>query len=249
MNNFTIQKKGMSKDVPSKIVLYGVPKIGKSRFASQFEDVFFIDVEGGLNYLDKEVDATPTLQNFDDAIAWLQHILNCKDEEFPYKYIAIDSLDWVEALAQEKLIKKHGASSITDNNVKAFAYYKGVMEAASDAIKVIDYLDAIYKKKGIKAILIAHSEIKNMDLPNKDPYSKYILKTSKYLGQKANEWADLILFADYDFYVDKEGKASEPKPVLLAGGSPSFDGGGRMQLPNKIPLNYQSFINELTKEK
>jgi len=248
MTEFKIEQKGQSKEMPAKVVLYGVPKIGKTTFASQADDVFFIDIEGGLDYLDNKVSSTPKLKSFNEVLDWFKHVYDAEEKDFPFKTIAIDSMDWLEKLAQSKLCKEYSASSIQDPACKAFGYGKGLFMAAEEAQKVLAWVDAIYNKKGIKCILIAHSEVKAMDLPNKDPYSKFVVKLSKQLGAKVNEWADLILFADYDFFVDKDGKTSEPKPVLLAGGSPSFEGGGRMKLANKIPLDYQALVKNIKGE-
>lgn len=236
---------GESKTMPAKIVIYGVPKIGKSRFAAQADDVFFINIEGGLDYLGTKVRSTPKLTTYDEVMAWLKHIY--ESDTFTAGTIAIDSLDWLEGLAQNRLVKQENAKSIVDPAIKAFAYYKGVEMAASDAALIFKWLDVIYTKKGIKAILIAHSHIKNIDLPTQEPYSRHELKLSKWLGSKANEWADLVLFADYSFHVTKEGKTTEPKPVLYAGGSAAFLGGGRMALKKELPLDYKLLMKEIVK--
>jgi hypothetical protein len=238
---------GQSIDMPAKIVVYGVPKIGKSRFAAQAEDVFFLDIEGGLSYLERKVRATPKLTEFDAVIGWLKHIYD--NDNFKAGTIALDSLDWLEKLAQEKLVKAEGAKSIVDPRVTAFAYHKGVEMAADDTMKALRWLDAIYKKKGIKAILIAHSEVKSVDLPNQDAYSRYQLKLSKYLSAKTLEWCDLALFADYSFHVTKDGKTSDPKPMFRAGGSAAFMGGGRMLLDKELPLDYKQLNLHITQPK
>lgn len=243
---FTEVVAGQSKEMPAKMAIYAEPKIGKTTFASQIDDAFFINIEGGLDYLERKVRSTPKLTSFDDVIGWLRHIY--ENDDFTAGRIVLDSLDWVETLAQKKLIKEHGAKSIVDSNVKAFAYNKGVMEAADLACKAIDWLDAIYLKKGIPALLIAHSEVKTIDLPKKEPYSRHQLKLSKNLGAKANEWADLILFAAFKFHVADKGKiVSSPQRVLLAGDDVSFVGGGRMKLPKELPLDYNELKKEITK--
>lgn len=236
---------GQSNEMPAKIVIYGTPKTGKTRFAAQAEDVFFLNIEDGLDYLPSKVRATPKLNTYDEVVAWLRHIY--EDEKFTCGSIALDSADWLETLAQNRLIKLHNAKSITDPSVKEFAYFKGVMQAADDAIAVVKWLDAIYKKKGIKSIVIAHSQIKEIDLPTKDPYQRHELKTSKYFGAKLAEWADLVLFADYSFHVSSEGKTSEPKPVLYAGGSAAFVGGGRMVLDKELPIDYNALKKHIEK--
>lgn len=244
MTEFTEIKNGKATGIPARMAIYGVPKIGKSSFAAQAADVFFINIEGGIDYLKEEVRSTPRLKTYDEVIGWLKHIYNT--DAFVCGTLAIDSIDWWETLAQEKLVKQYGGTSITDPKVPAFAYYKGVIEAAGLAMDVFKWLDAIYAKKGIKAILIGHSAIKQMDLPNRDPFSKYQLKMSKYLAARLLEWADLIMFADYEFFVSQDGKPSEQKRVLRTGNDASFEGGGRMQLKNTIPLDYNELSKALT---
>lgn len=236
--------KGASKEVPPRIVIYGLPKTGKSTFASQAPDVLFLNIEDGLDYLANEVKATSHLKSFDEVIDALKFIYN--QEEAICGTIAVDSLDWLEGLAQKKLIKLHNASSITDSRVKEFAYFQGVMEAADEAMKVFSWLDAIYKKHGIRAIMIAHSQLKHVDLPNKDPFQRSEMKMSKYLSAKAMEWGDIILHADYAFHI-VDGKTSEPKRVLYTGGSASFLGGSRMPLPKELPVSYQALEKEIKK--
>jgi hypothetical protein len=246
---------GQSKEMPAKIIIYGIPKVGKTRFAAQAEDVFFINLEGGLEYLPNKVRATPKLNTYDEVMAWFKHIY--ENENFKAGIIALDSLDWLETFAREKLIKQYGAANITDDSVVECQFYKAVNEASVMASKALKWLDAIYNKKGIKAIVIAHSEIKRVDIPNTPPFERHQMKLYKELMAKANEWADLILFADRPVMVagggkngDKTSKGkvlSEPKPVLLAGGSASFLGGGRMLLSKELPLDYNAVKQHIEK--
>lgn len=242
---FTEVTAGQSKEMPAKVVVYGSPKVGKTSFAAQFPEPFFLDIEGGLSYLPNKVRSTPKLNTFDEVTGWLKHIY--EDDKFNAGTLVIDSLDWLEKLAQERLIKANNAKSITDPAVKDFAYYKGVLNAADDAMKIMQWCDAIYKKKGIRSVLIAHSQVKEVDLPTKEPYQRHEMKLSKYLAARTYEWADLVLFADYSFHVTKDGKTSEPKPTLFGGGNASFVGGGRMKLSKELPLDYKLLEKEITK--
>lgn len=237
---------GGSKEMPAKMVLYGIPKIGKSRFCAQMEDVFFIDIEGGLQYLDNKVRSTPKLKTFDEVIKWLTYILD--DEKFKCETIAIDSADWLESLAIAKIEALHGVK-ITDKKYDGYAYGNGYLLVMNECLRVITALNLIYEKKGIKAIFIAHSQLREITTPLVDPYNRYELKFfSKGFGHKLTEWADLILFADRVFHVADEGmKTSEPKPMILSGNSASYIGGGRMRLDRDLPLDYLELKKYLTK--
>lgn len=245
MTDFQEIESGQSKEMPAKTILYGVPKIGKSSFAAQYPEPFFINIEGGLDYLPTKVRSTPVLKKFEDVIGWLKHIYN--DEKFTCGTLVFDSLDWIESLAQQKISADHNNEPLSNQSYKAFAYNKGYEMAAQEAIKIFTWSDAIFKKKGIKSLFIAHSVVKNVDLPNKDPYQRHELKMQKALAAKAFEWADLVLFADYSFQISKDGKTSEPKPALFAGKSAAFLGGGRMRIDNELPLDYKQLEKQITK--
>lgn len=236
---------GQSKEMPARIVIYGRGKIGKTTFASQAPDPFLIDIENGAKYLSQRVRATPHLRDFDSVISWLKHIH--ESEAFKAGTIIVDSLDHLEEYAQTRLIKQNGAKTITDPAVRAFAYHRGVVDAANDTATVLRWLDAIYNKKGIKSIIIAHSTIKEIDLPGKDPFARYQLKLSKQLAAKVMEWCDILLHAEYDFVVSSDGKTSEPKPVLFTGGDMSYEGGGRIRLPKSIPISYKALQDAINK--
>lgn len=238
---------GESKEMPARICIYGKIKIGKSRFAAESPDPFYIDCEGGLNFLGKKVRSTGKLNDFDSVLGWLRYIHD--DEKFQCGTIVIDSLDFLEEFAQQRLVKQYNAKSINDPSISAFAYYKGYVTAATDSMVVLKWLDAIYKKKGIKCILIAHNTTKEVELPGKDPFTRYQLKLSKQFGAKVMEWCDILLHAEYDFHVTSEGKTSELKPVLFSGGAAFYEGGGRVKLPNTIPISYKALEDAILGKK
>lgn len=240
---------GESKEMPAKMVIYGIPKIGKTRFCAQIEDVFFINIEDGLDYLSKKVRATPKLKTFDEVIGWLMHIYN--DESFTCGTIAIDSADWLESLAIAKIEAEHGGVKITDKKYEPYTYGNSYSLVANECLRVVTALNKIYEKKGIKAVFIAHSQLREVTTPLVDPYNRYELKFfAKAFGHKLTEWADLVLFADKVFHVAEEGmKTSEPKPMILAGNSASYIGGGRMKLNKDLPLDYEVLKQHITQGK
>ncbi len=246
LNLFEETTAGQSTDMPAKMVIYGIPKIGKSRFCSQIEDVFFLDIEGGLAYLNKKVRATPKLKSFDEVLKWLTYIL--EDDKFKCGTICIDSGDWLEALAIAKIEATHGVK-ITDKKYDGYAYGNGYLLVMNECLRVVTALNLIYEKKGIKAVFIAHSHLREISTPLTDPYNRYELKfLAKGFGHKLTEWADLVLFADRVFHVAEEGmKTSEPKAMILSGNSASYIGGGRMNISHDLPLDYNELKKHITK--
>ena len=83
-----------------KLLLYGMAGVGKSSLAAKLEKPLFIDLEGGLNYLD--VDRTATLDSYDKFYEVLVEIGRNREQYKEYKTIVIDSVDWLVRYATEK---------------------------------------------------------------------------------------------------------------------------------------------------
>lgn len=85
-----------------KVLIYGTAGVGKSTLASKFEKPIFLDLEGGLNYMD--VARTPVLQTaeeFDRALVELA--MDAKNGKQEFKTIVIDSADWLVRKYSEQI--------------------------------------------------------------------------------------------------------------------------------------------------
>ena len=81
-----------------KVLIYGNAGVGKSTLASQFPKPIFLDLEGGLNYMD--VVRTPLIK---DADTFYKTLLELAKEKTEYQTIVIDSLDWLVRIMSEKV--------------------------------------------------------------------------------------------------------------------------------------------------
>src|SRR5690606_28342182 len=77
-----------------KLMIYGLSGVGKSTLASKLKNPIFIDMEGGLNYMD--VARTPTLTSYTSALKELGELFNAADAgKREYDTNVIDSIDWL----------------------------------------------------------------------------------------------------------------------------------------------------------
>ena len=76
--------------------------IGKSTFATQSPDPIVIQTEDGLAQID--VPKFPLAESFDAVTGYLNDLL---DEPHDYQTVVIDSVDWLEKLAVQKVLEKH----------------------------------------------------------------------------------------------------------------------------------------------
>lgn len=196
--NITRGKKAKAQ----KVVVYGVPGIGKSTLASQFPNPIFIDTEGSTDNMDVSRFDKPT--SFEMLKNQIQYVLN----NSVCQTLVIDTIDWAENLIVNYVCAKNGKSGIED-----FGYGAGYVYIREELGKLLNQLSELVEK-GINVLILAHSQITKFELPEEQgSYDRYQLKLSSK-GAKRNselilEWADMVLFCNYKTIVqavDKDGK-------------------------------------------
>lgn len=156
--------KGKQKVAP-KVMLFGLPSSGKSTLASTLPDALFLDIEGGLSFLD--VSRVP-VGTADELMADLLELYKATKQE--YKYIVIDSVDWLVSLftakvsgsGQGKTLEQLMESATLTLN-KAQGGYGNGKQVLSQYIKdvLIKFLTRL-NRKGYGIILIAHADRKTL---------------------------------------------------------------------------------------
>lgn len=230
---------------PPKVLLYGVPGIGKTTFAAQSKDCIFVPTEDGVNNLDTS--SFPVARTFEEFMANLWSLWK---EPHDYKAVAIDSLDWLEKLVWQYTVKQAHDTKI--QSIEDFGYGKGYGEALRVWSQVLDLLTNLRTERGLPVILIAHCEIKRFDSPETDPYDRYQPKMHKTASAYVMEWCDAVLFTNYKAFT-AEAKVGFNKSVRRAVGSgervmytserPAYIAKNRYALPHELPLSWDSFTN------
>lgn len=83
-----------------KLLLYGSSGSGKSSLAAKLKNPIFIDIEGGINFLD--VPRTQQLTTLDAFYDVLVDLGRNREQYQEYDTIVIDSIDWLVRLVVEK---------------------------------------------------------------------------------------------------------------------------------------------------
>jgi hypothetical protein len=180
------------------IMLYGLPKIGKSTACARIEDALFIPTEPGLNCL--QVFAVPQIESWDHFLETAAEIASSKH---PYKVIIIDVFDELYRHCADHICKKRGKEHEAD-----IGYGKGSPMIRNEVKRVIAKLTGL--STGL--ILVSHSA----DQVTEDRTGKTLIKkvpsfSSKVYGNNAAEayhadftgMVDAILYATIDR--DKDG--------------------------------------------
>lgn len=152
-------------EVAPKVMITGLSGAGKSYLASTLPNALFLDIEGGLSFLD--VTKTP-VATADELMQDLLELFKATKQE--YKYIVIDSVDWLVNLfaaktsgaGQGKTLEQLMESATLTLNKSQGGYGNGkqVLEnyIRNTLVKFLNMLN----RKGYGIILIAHADKKTL---------------------------------------------------------------------------------------
>lgn len=228
-----------------RLYLYGPHGIGKNTFSACAPNPIFIQTEDGMGIL--ETPAFPlatTSAQVHEAISTLYY------EPHDYKTVVLDSADWLDNLIAAEIRANHDS--------KDLAYGKDTMLIAEQWRQFLEGFNAL-RSKGISVIFLGHCEIKRYDPPDQDSYERYQPKMTARASSLIQEWADVVLFANWKTFVKKEvvGNASAKTPttkskpmataerVLYTGEKPAHLAKNRYGLPPELPLNWNVFESAL----
>ena len=222
-------------------MVYGLPGVGKSQFASDSPKPIFIGAEDGTHHLD--VSRFPEPKSFVEIRNMLAELLK---EEHPYKTVVLDSLDWIEPLVFKAVCDLDGSSSI---DKAQGGYGKGFTEAQKMWRFIISDLSALRETKKMNIILIAHSQVKSFNDPTmSQPYDRHQPKINDKASALWVEACDFVLFATYETFLktDKDQKRNramgDGKRVVYTEYRPAFTAKNRLGLPFELPLSYSDFV-------
>lgn len=222
-----------------KVLIYGVEGIGKSTFASQFPRPLFIDTEGSTKHMD--------VMRFDPPTSWsmlLDQVAYVKAHPSCCETLVIDTADWAERLCISNICAKRDVTGIED-----FGYGKGYTYVVEDFGKLLNRLDELIELC-INVVITAHAYMRKIEQPEEmGTYDHWELKMGKKTAPMLKEWADMVLFANYEVYAvkTKEGttKAQGGKRVMYTSHTPWWDAKNRHGLPEKLDFDYKKIADKI----
>lgn len=221
-------------DRPQKVVIYGPEGIGKSTFVSKFPNPVFIDTEGSTAHLD--VTRTPTPSSWQMLLEQVRYFKSHPDI---CETLIIDTADWAEQLCVNDVCAKAQKSGIED-----FGYSKGYVYLTEEFGRLLNALEDLIEL-GMHVVFTAHAKMRKFEQPDElGSYDRWEMKVTKNTAPLLREWADLVLFANYETYVIKsdnkmeKGKAQGGKRVMHTTHHPCWDAKNRHNLASKLDFDY-----------
>jgi hypothetical protein len=181
-----------------RVVIYAPEGLGKTTLASQFPSPLFFDFEGGTHHLDVQRVEPKSLA---ETEATLTEISRSTPAKLGFQTVVIDTIDWLEGQIIDAVCAENKQGSI-----ESFGYGKGYVFLAERVTKVLALLDGV-KLAGFHVVLLAHSEVKKLELPDAaGAYDRYQLKLEKKVEPLIKEWADAVLFGNWKTRVAEKGE-------------------------------------------
>lgn len=214
---------------PQRIVIYGPEGIGKSSLAAQFPNPLFADIEGGTSTMD--VARIPKPSSF---LMLTGQIAEIKRDQMGFGTLVIDTADWTE-----RLIQRHVCDAASVASIEDFGYGKGMVKAGEEFGKFLDSLTDLVDV-GLNIVVLAHAHLKKFEQPDESgAYDRWELKLSKHCSPLLKEWADMVLFANYETIVVEDEKTKSKKGqggrrVIHTQHHVCWDAKNRHDLPAKL---------------
>jgi hypothetical protein len=95
-------------------------------------------------------------------------------------------------------------------------------------------------------VLVAHSQIKGFKNPEGEDFDRYEMKLHQKAGGLFKEWADAVLFANYETVAMKDGRkrvrgVDTGVRLVHTERRAAFDAKNRYGLPETLPLSWSDF--------
>jgi hypothetical protein len=224
-------------DQPLRVLLYGVEGIGKSSFAAGAPSPIFLGAEDGTATLD--VARMPHASSWGDLLEGVNTLI---DEDHEYKTLVVDTLDWAEPLCWAAVCNDAGKATIED-----FGFGKGYVAAVDRWREMLAALDHLRSTKKMHIVLLAHSLVKLFKNPEGEDFDRYELKLHAKTGGLIKEWADAVLFANYETFAKKDDKTKRVRGLstgarlIYTQRRAAYDAKNRHDLPDSLPLSWDDF--------
>lgn len=231
------ESKGFCDLHENMILWYGVPKIGKSTFGSEFPKALFLLTEDGAKHLHVKAWRIRNWMEFCAKVDTIEKNLG----SCPFQNIIIDTVDNLSDMCVEFVCRKQGIEDLTDAGYgKGFAFFS--REFKKQVNRLI--------KLGLGVCFISHAEQKSVKADSiTNPYAAtkadsegMVEITVPTMDKRVRKY--ILGLVDMILYMTVAGQGQEIKRVIYTQPTFMFEAGDRTgRLPNMLPLDYQAFVS------
>ena len=233
LNLLDLQPTTISRDLRNKyILLYGLPKVGKTSFAAQCPNNLIFCFEKGVNFLPGVYAAD--VPKWTDFKALLKQ-LDKQEIKEKFHTITIDTISIAWELCSQYICTQNGVKALGD--IPWGRGYALLKDEFSSALRQISMM-------GYGMILITHAKTKVEDIGE----DKTMEIVSPNIPERAqdivNALVDIIGYIQVDWKETNDGPVAER--TLITRGTPSVVAGSRLKyLSAQIPFGYRELTDAI----
>lgn len=222
------------RPAPWKVLLYGVPCIGKSTLATHAPKPFFLDLENGLNGVDCE---SAPATSYEDMLSKIQWLVTSD-----YQTIVFDTIGEIDKMLALRVCAANNVKSLAD-----FSWGKDGVHMNAAWQGFMDLLSRV-QARGKNIILVGHEQVETVKDPTSENYDRYSPNIHKKAMTTVIAKMDAILFARFEMILKEKETADGKmravgtgKRVLHCQDSPAFVAKSRFDLPPVHPMDKSIF--------
>lgn len=176
-----------------KILLYGLPGLGKSTLASEMPSPVFIATTDGLEGL--SVQAFPVAKCAQDVRDAIQYLLT---QEHKFKTVVLDTLGWLEKLVHDEVCGELNLDFMTQSSMKSYPL------ASLKLRTILDSLNELNKGRKMMVCMIGHATITKFEDPTTASYDHYCMQMNEKVAEMFMQDADIVAFMNQRVTVEEE---------------------------------------------
>jgi hypothetical protein len=233
----------VAKTAPSdsrRIVLHGVPGIGKSTFAADAPAPVFLarakDIEnlGGAQ-------AFPEPESLDEV---LEAVRVLTEQEHGFRTLVLDDLGVLNQLVVTAVCAKNRWADLSE----AGGFGRDAQAVLDGWRPLLGALERLQARRSMSVVMLGHSEVKTTNDPLLgESYDTFVVGgLPKQVVGLLSQWAECVLFARYEMLAAPVGQGktrttSSGARFLHCTWTPGAYAKNRLSLPARIPLSWASF--------
>lgn len=193
----------------SVITITGDAGVGKTSLAATFDKPVVIRIEDGLQAIPAEhrPPALPKITNPQDLWDQLEALIV---EDHDYKTVIIDSVSQAETMFSQYIVENDHRSP--KSLAQAHGGYGAGYVALADMHRRVRSAAEFLVNKGVSVVFICHSDVITLELPDKDPYSRYELRLHKKCVPHYVDNVDLVGYLRLEtFTTGEEGQRKKAR--------------------------------------
>ena len=191
------------------ITILGDAGAGKTSLAASLPSPVFIMAEDGLASV-AEGDRPQGWKLTSSAQLW-EIFKGLLKEEHPYKTVVLDSVSALDEIFTKEILTAENKTNLAQC---AGGYGAGYKVLAGMHQRVGAAAEAL-KSKGINVCYVAHANVDRLELPDVEPYSRYVLKITKDCQAPYVDKPDLVGFIRLQTFL--RGEDGQRKQAISSG--------------------------------